>query len=1008
MDATTQDGALLIAGRYALAEVLGQGSAGVVRRAIDRLLGVPVAVKSLSPGAMSPEPRIRREIAALRLLRLPGVVTLRDEIREGDQVHLVMDLVEGSEFPGANAERTWDSIGPLARSLLETLGRVHAAGVVHRDLKPGNVLVGEDGRVTVVDFGLSRGPSLSTVALTMTGAFVGTPQYMAPEQLGSGSIDGRTDLYSVGVMLYEALAGVLPIEGDNFGELARRKLSGSSVPLAQAAPHVPRSVAQAVDLLLCVHQDDRPRTAVDAIRRLFGEGSWVDSDSQLIWLGSREPLDRVLNAAREGKSVDIHGAPDSGRTRLLREVASTLADENKELSWAVLGRSPFASLADVLGDLSDISTLSREEAFETLDQRLRAALGGGLVILADDPDEVDPWSAAALERCRDSGSVVRVVTEATPGCVELQRFRATELEPLFLGAKRLLHLPTDAAEELWRRTGGHPSRVRSELAAWIRHGFAQQESDGVRVDRASLSRLHGGLPLSTAASADAARTGILKSEGLRVLLAWIALAWPHSTDEILATVVDRPTWMLEPEIELLIREDLVQRLDDGRLQPLVLPDVLQVWPDEARRAAHRVLAGAVPETAPERVRHLVAAGETEHLVAVAIAVGIALADDGRTQEACATLEQGLDAARDSDDGDGYAQLLHAYVNTCMSEGTPSAADEALYELDRAPLSTPDLTPLRELLVAVLERLRGDPSCALQLLDACAPQLDVALELWRQCHRIGAAERLSVDVHQRVHDEIGAWARDIDDQRALANHRTWSAVLVGRKSGPEAAVALHLEADNDNERETARMVALLNVGNVLLVSQRFDETESVARRVLLLAEACRHPLYEGYAESLLRDVHYRRREWGGPDLALVDAAAEIGSPQLEALIATTECSFAWRADRLDEARSLATRAATLWAAIGSRPLYLISRAMEIVCGDSVAPDEASALLDEAEEGADTAELAQFAGLLAPHAGPLAARAAALVRTAAASTPEDERDQIMEVISVGEALGRVATL
>jgi len=538
MDAKKEYAGRVIAGRYALADLLGEGGSGVVHAAEDLLLGVLVAVKTLRPGARAPEPRIRREIAALRLLRLPGVVTLRDEIREGDEVHLVMDLVEGAQFPGTGAMRTWESIGPLARSLLETLGRVHAAGVVHRDLKPGNVLVGDDQRVTVVDFGLSRGPSLSEVSLTMTGAFVGTPQYMAPEQLGSGSIDGRTDLYSVGVMLYEALAGVLPIDGEDFGELARRKLSGTAVPLAQAAPLVPRSVARAVDLLLSVHPEDRPRTAVDAIRRLFGEGSWVESDAPLFWLGSRTPLERALATVRAGKSIDVHGTPDSGRTRLLREVALALSDEGRTVSWARLGRSPFASLADVLGDLASIASLSREEAFATLDARLETALAGGLVLLADDPDEIDPWSAGALERCRDSGAVLRVVAQPTPECIELQRLTPADLEALFLGSSRLLHLPEDAAEELWRRTGGHASRVRTELAAWVRHGFARYEAERVRIDRAALSRLHGGLPLSTATSVDTSTTGILKAQGLRVLLAWIALAWPHSTDEL---VVDART-----------------------------------------------------------------------------------------------------------------------------------------------------------------------------------------------------------------------------------------------------------------------------------------------------------------------------------------------------------------------------------------------------------------------------------------------------------------------------------
>src|SRR5687767_5503393 len=122
----------LIAGRYALLSVLGVGGVGIVRRAEDRLTGTAVAVKTMRPGLLASEPRIRREIDALRLLRIPGVVALRDEVEEEQELHIVMDLVDGTAFPGRGAARSWDAVGPRARTLLETLGRVHAAGVVHR------------------------------------------------------------------------------------------------------------------------------------------------------------------------------------------------------------------------------------------------------------------------------------------------------------------------------------------------------------------------------------------------------------------------------------------------------------------------------------------------------------------------------------------------------------------------------------------------------------------------------------------------------------------------------------------------------------------------------------------------------------------------------------------------------------------------------------------------------------------------------------------------------------
>ncbi|MBK8256810.1 MAG: serine/threonine protein kinase [Polyangiaceae bacterium] len=256
----------LIATRYQLVKPLGQGAHGVVWTAEDRLARTRVAVKLLVARSVDQAVSARVEIASLRRLRLPGVVQLLDEGVANGTVFLVMPLVHGVPFPGTGAAARWENISPTVELLLETLARVHDAGIVHRDLKPANVLVDNAMRPVVLDFGLSLA---SVFEAENGGRIVGTPAYLAPEQLLAGRIDARADLYAVGAMLYQALAGQLPHNADNVPALLAAKTQ-APLPLASLAPATPAEVASVVDALLATSPADRPASAHEALERLHG------------------------------------------------------------------------------------------------------------------------------------------------------------------------------------------------------------------------------------------------------------------------------------------------------------------------------------------------------------------------------------------------------------------------------------------------------------------------------------------------------------------------------------------------------------------------------------------------------------------------------------------------------------------------------------------------------------------------------------------------------------------
>ncbi len=250
--------------RYVVERELGRGAFGAVYVARHKVIGARVALKVLhSVHAQDPVvvDRFLREARAAASIGSPHIVRVTDAGVTPDQrAFLAMELLEGEDLASYLSRRgrlaTSEAIG-ITSQVLAGLGAAHAAGIVHRDMKPANVFLTRDERgaplVKILDFGVSKmkqQPGMDG-SLTATGTIVGTPHYMAPEQLvESHHVDGRADLYSVGVMLYELVSGRLPYHADSFGALFKDVLMTAPPPISAVAPDVPYPVAAVIERAL--------------------------------------------------------------------------------------------------------------------------------------------------------------------------------------------------------------------------------------------------------------------------------------------------------------------------------------------------------------------------------------------------------------------------------------------------------------------------------------------------------------------------------------------------------------------------------------------------------------------------------------------------------------------------------------------------------------------------------------------------------------------------------------
>jgi predicted Ser/Thr protein kinase len=330
----------LIAGRYQIGREVGRGAMSAVYEGTDTQTGLHVAVKVLDRAFMA-DPvmvaRFRREVAVLSRLQFPDVVRILDHGVSDTEAFIVMEFLEGvllQNLVDLGTTSDLDVSLAIARDLLQALGHIHAQGVLWRDPKPGNVMITSEGRLVIIDFGISR-EALDERQLTRAGNILGTPEYMSPEQATGGSIDARSDLFAFGAVLYEMITGERPFRGQSFAMIILQVVSVDPPP-----PSSLRAVPPEIDALLlrCLAKrpDDRPQSADEILAALpvprgaVDLGTVVRSASALAVQQARE---RRRDTAVAPRSTTLLELPAPGGSRERDVDAPVLVVAVGEESW---------------------------------------------------------------------------------------------------------------------------------------------------------------------------------------------------------------------------------------------------------------------------------------------------------------------------------------------------------------------------------------------------------------------------------------------------------------------------------------------------------------------------------------------------------------------------------------------------------------------------------------------------------------------------------------------------
>jgi hypothetical protein len=987
----------LIGARFEVQDMLGAGGSGIVWKCLDRTSQRSVAVKIISVKNTEHHRRYLREVHALRLLRLPGIACLIDTGKYGEhEEYIAMEMAEGKPWPGEPGYYDWKRIAPQVVSLFEAVGRLHERGIIHRDLKPSNVFVDSKGRCTVLDFGVARGPALGQSQITAANAMIGTPRYFSPEQLQGRNHDQRSDLYAIGLMLYETLAGRNPHAIGGVMDMYALRVTRDAPPIEHSNVNLPPRAAAMINALLARTPERRPRTAGEALGMLGADIKQAQAWDELPLVGRVDFVDHLVREIDAGHSVALRGERASGKSRVLSELGRRLQAAGRPVAWAAAGARPLDSLRDII-DPVPAGHDGRAWAVQELTRRAAE----GLVVIADDGVTLDRTSAECLRLAQARGGVVRISEEAD--ALPIPPVDAAQLGVLFNGPDRIFHLREDGARELWTRCGNDWAHLSAEVRSWVAAGVANWDDARLTISRSIIEQLESGLAVSIPTLPPAPDGGKL-SHPLEDLLGWITLAFPHGSAAFLARVAKLPEWEIGIELDELTEMGAIRRREDG-VFVAVRTAALSEWTEERLLLAHRSIAEALPAGHPRRLAHLVAGEHWKLLAAEALAHAEARRDEARVGRAIGALSTALALTRDLRDAERDGALLDAITDAALHNNTLESADRALGEFDKVETDAGASRPgQRTVLQAARLALQGRyAEAAIGTAEPC-PAAPAFVETWRLALLSYAQIFSTPDAVDGTIEEIERRSAELPDLAAVAlARRGLRAYLAGDYA---QAVVLQRTAADLRRDPASRLLTRSMIASALLELGELDAAEALAAELNAAGRETRNTVLEARSEWLGRACRYRRGEQFAADRELVEV---VGCFEQPALLGTVSCTEAAIALRGRELRSAIALAATAEAAFGRCRLpdaALLARVLGWCAGHPHETDEYEALVASAGKATAWGLGLQTLALAALRRPPRREDCAALARLVLERAPWPLPHRHLEVLAVDRCLEYLA--
>ncbi|MQY16219.1 Serine/threonine-protein kinase PknD [Streptomyces sp. RB5] len=501
----------VVAGRYELSTLIGQGGMGRVWQGYDRTLDRRVAVKLLRPDTMAAASqadelrrRFLRECRVTAQVDHPGLVTVHDAGSDGAELFLVMQHVQGADLADHLAEHQpypWQWAASVAAQLCAVLSAVHAVPIIHRDLKPRNIMIRPDGTIAVLDLGIASVVDTDTTRLTHTGVPLGSPAYMAPEQAMGGAVGPYTDLYALGVLVHELLTGGVPFAGSTALGVLHRHLYEPPRPVRELRPEIPGELEDLVLKLLAKDPQDRPGAAQEVYEQLAPLLPVPGSGHPL---GPLDPTRPFLRP--HAPWPDRPGVPDAHRPAAPAPPPAAAPADTPDIAGAVdevkrlLGAARLTQAIDILagilptavrthGAQSSVVRILRKQYAATLmdDGQYRRALPV-LRLLAEErlAEAGDPGDAQAVQHRYEAALCLEQLGEAPEALAEYRSL--------------LPHLARDPARsyEIRQRVAqllialGDPAGAQAELGSLLHevqslYGPHHPVAEGVRRTLANLA-----------------------------------------------------------------------------------------------------------------------------------------------------------------------------------------------------------------------------------------------------------------------------------------------------------------------------------------------------------------------------------------------------------------------------------------------------------------------------------------------------------------------------------------